>query len=370
MGDFRSTVSPEDRALDLVMRIDPGFVNHRLAAAILGTKGMEIVDYNTERLPADLPPPLRQVRIDNLIADILLKSCEVTGVPTLRAALSEPRGGIVVIAATEELGPCPDIFEAERGRNQIKLEGFDGIDAVLEYSVANVWSDTSKFELNKGCTRAFVGTLEWSDERSVIVRPAVMGPPWVDTQTPDPDMRWPWYSYDYFEHFIEDIDEFSAVRDEPTPDSVDELEAISERAFKTCLGEILGDNVVADWGGEQADHYSAHVRVAGKRHTAAFLLKGPARFQPMTLNSLGKNNDQICRLTQTPASLLVVQHCHDIAPAVRQTLRAFAVQPGAPRRYMLIDGRDSLRLLRAYGKVQHALELSEQERQLRGGGRG
>jgi len=29
--------------------------------------------------------------------------------------------------------------------------------------------------------------------------------------------------------------------------------------------------------------------------TAAFLLKGPARFVPMGLNHLGKNNDQIVR---------------------------------------------------------------------------
>jgi len=29
--------------------------------------------------------------------------------------------------------------------------------------------------------------------------------------------------------------------------------------------------------------------------TAAFLLKGPARFAPMGLNHLGKNNDQIVR---------------------------------------------------------------------------
>jgi hypothetical protein len=75
----------------------------------------------------------------------------------------------------------------------------------------------------------------------------------------------------------------------------------------------------------------------------------------MSLNHLGKNNDQIYRLSQEPANVLFVQHCHDILPAVRATLRAFAVQPGKPRRYCLIDGRDSLRLLRAYGMLDKAL---------------
>lgn len=79
----------------------------------------------------------------------------------------------------------------------------------------------------------------------------------------------------------------------------------------------------------------------------------------MTLNSLGKNNDQIVRLASSPAEVLVVQHCHDITPPVRDTLRAFAVQPSRPRRYCLMDGRDSLRLLKAYDKLERALELSE-----------
>jgi hypothetical protein len=81
----------------------------------------------------------------------------------------------------------------------------------------------------------------------------------------------------------------------------------------------------------------------------------------MGLNNLGKNNDQIVRLASEPADVLIVQHCHDILPAVRQTLRAFAVQPGRPRRYCLIDGRDSLRLLMGYGLYEKAVKLSLKE---------
>ena len=82
----------------------------------------------------------------------------------------------------------------------------------------------------------------------------------------------------------------------------------------------------------------------------------------MSLNHLGKNNDQIVRLAHEPADVLFVQHCHDILPSVRETLRAFAVQPNRPRRYCLIDGRDSLRLLNAYGLFERAVELSSRTR--------
>jgi hypothetical protein len=137
------------------------------------------------------------------------------------------------------------------------------------------------------------------------------------------------------------------------------MRVVSEAALKACLAEILGDAAAKDWGGESSDYYSAHIRLSGRRLTSAFLLKGPARFEPMNLKHLGKNNDQIVRLSDEPADVLFVQHCHDILPAVRKTLRAFAVQPFLPRRYCLIDGRDSLKLLRAYGLYDKAVALSK-----------
>ncbi len=59
----------------------------------------------------------------------------------------------------------------------------------------------------------------------------------------------------------------------------------------------------------------------------------------------------------------MVQHCHEIGTDVRATLRAFANALGpVRRRYCLIDGSDSLRLLTAYGKLEEALELSAKKR--------
>jgi hypothetical protein len=85
--------------------------------------------------------------------------------------------------------------------------------------------------------------------------------------------------------------------------------------------------------------------------TAAFLLKGPANFREMTPDLLGKRADQIFRLSQSPAKLLIVQHCHQIGEAVRSTLRAFAVTPHNPRRYCLINGKETFSILKAYNKI-------------------
>jgi len=69
----------------------------------------------------------------------------------------------------------------------------------------------------------------------------------------------------------------------------------------------------------------------------------------MTIASLGKNGDQIDRLAQTAADLMVVQHCHTITAPVVNMLKAYASNFRDPKRYMLIDGLDTIRILRRFG---------------------
>ena len=90
--------------------------------------------------------------------------------------------------------------------------------------------------------------------------------------------------------------------------------------------------------------------IDGQRISTAFLLKGPAKFHPMTPADLEKNGDQIGRLFDEPADLLVLQHCHEVKTAVRKQMRAYAQRMNQPRQFCIIDGYDTLRILQAYRK--------------------
>ena len=122
------------------------------------------------------------------------------------------------------------------------------------------------------------------------------------------------------------------------------------------------DTAPVDWGGEGSDYFASHLTVNNRRYTAAFLLKGPAKFRPMTTAHLGKNQDQLLRLTAEEADIFVVQHCHEVTPPVRKLLRALTSQAGYSRRYCVIDGRDSLRLLQAFSWYDRALAMSNSGR--------
>lgn len=353
---FRENSTTALRTAPLIHRIDPGFVNHRKIETLIKPEGMKFVDEAIARLPA-MPDWERSVRIGHIYTEAMQKYCKALGVESLEAVLINGRGRM--FCSTESLAPCKDIYEKERVVSRCIPKGKYDLTVELEYSTHHVKADTLKSRLRKGGVFCIIADVRGVLDDRLLCEPYIIGQPWVVEEGAQDKQDAVWFSFQLYENFIEDIDEFSEVRDEADPPSPEPMSAIKESAFKQCLAEILGDAVQSDWGGETSDYYSAHIHLAGRRTTAAFLLKGPAKYSPMQITHLGKNGDQIYRLSKEPAELLIVQHCHDILPAVRETLRVFAVQPSKAKRYCLIDGRDSLRLLRAYGLYDKALALSK-----------
>ena len=154
---------------------------------------------------------------------------------------------------------------------------------------------------------------------------------------------------------IEDVDQFKDIDFNWTPQKreFDQLRRVPEKVVKELLCQLLGEMTVPkDWGGEECDIFSNNLSIAGNRNSAAFLLKGPAKFKEMTLADCGKNGDQIYRLFSTPAEIYVIQHCHKIGPAVRKTVEnATLAKFSTTCRYLFIDGYDTARILHAHGRL-------------------
>jgi hypothetical protein len=224
----------------------------------------------------------------------------------------------------------------------------------LEFHTKHFVADTGILEQSRRSRVAIIAGVQRLDNNEIISRPLIMGAPSYDhpaNKSPDVDLMW--YGWDWYEIFPEDIQEFAEMKNVPsdTADWLAIMPTISEESLKKHFCDLLGDVPKKDWGGELDDHFAASLYVGQQRTTAAFLLKGPTHFREMTPEILGKRADQIYRLASTPAQVLVVQHSHQIGEAVRATLRAFSVTPHNPRRYCLIDGKDTFRILKAYGKV-------------------
>ena len=155
----------------------------------------------------------------------------------------------------------------------------------------------------------------------------------------------------HMEVHVSRIDVFKAIdySRSPTKRELARLEHIAETDIKTAFAAIIGEAFIPkDWGGETSDLTTSHLAVDGKRLVAAFAFKGPAKFHPMTVADLGKNGDQIYRLFSEPADIVLLQHCHAITQPVRAHMRAFATSTHRPRPFCLIDGADTVRILKAH----------------------
>ena len=341
------------RREDYYQHIDMGFLNRRLCLSSLPPAARA---HFAERSQTGTDH-FTVLNNDHLLVTILLDVCDVLHVPTLFEALArgKPRQ---LFRSTERLAPCPDIYTAPRVSHGVVLDIDFGKPVVIAYHTTHLVSETGKMTLSEGADGGFVesivGMLHDFGDRFEI-EPLVIGAPSLDHPRNEGDSTLAFMGLDYGEILPEDIDQFAKMRDVVVASASEwmaVMEKLPEAKVKAAFAHLLAEPTKKDWGGEANDHFSSNVTLDGRRKTAAFLLKGPAAdFREMTLEMCGKRADQIYRLTSSGADISVVQHAHLIGEAVRATLRALTVFPGRPRKYCLIDGQATYRILKAYQLV-------------------
>src|SRR5207244_1360205 len=150
---------------------------------------------------------------------------------------------------------------------------------------------------------------------------------------------------------VDDIESCAAVKQHPTA-TRQGLSDLREARVKRFLQKVIGEtHDFQDWGGEKNDLYNTKLRLRGKRHAAAFALKGKGTKGPLTPKKMGKNGDQLGRLFTSEAQVFFVVYHSKIDEAVAQQMYAHAVTralAGVRVYYCLVDGDDLARLVAAY----------------------
>lgn len=220
----------------------------------------------------------------------------------------------------------------------------------LHFSKSGLVTDTA-FEAMSGTKHLFVlASIQDVKGNLIDGAPYVVGNP---VRKPANGLEMPLHSS--MEVSPDDIDQFSGIdfTRSISKRDLNQLKKVPEKRVKEILCSLLSENdIPKDWGGEDCDIFTSNLRINGRFVTAAFLLKGPAKFHEMTMADCGKNGDQIVRLFNTGADLLVIQHCHNIAPAVRTHVRNAAIaRMSAACRFMFLDGYRTLNIIRQVGDV-------------------
>jgi hypothetical protein len=105
---------------------------------------------------------------------------------------------------------------------------------------------------------------------------------------------------------------------------------------------------------ETDDLFSSRIWIRGKRMAVAFGLKGKGTKGKLTPKKMGKHGDQIQRLFRSPADVFIVQYWNEVDSSIYELMKPLAhyksFAEGRPIYYGVIDGADSQRLIKAYGK--------------------
>ena len=235
-----------------------------------------------------------------------------------------------------------------------KLDGFgEGRTLTVQVHPENYTTRSASVEM-AGKKRLFmVGRLTDCDEKEMRAQAYIIGHLHEEPRPSKPTIDRFNLLPQQMEVFPPTVDNFSKAQDEGMPNAAEfkRLLEIPETDIKNAFAEIIGELFVPkDWGGEMSDLVSTQVRLYGQQVSTAFAFKGPAKGKKMTMADLGKNGDQISRLYSEPTDFVVLQHCHGVTSAVRDHMRAFSTRIWRLRPFCIIDGADTVRILRAYKK--------------------
>ena len=236
-----------------------------------------------------------------------------------------------------------------------KLDGFrDGMTLTVQAHPDNYTSSSAAGEMS-GKKRLFlVGRLTECETNELRAQAYIVGHIHEERRQAVPNIDRFDLLGSNMEAFPMMIDNFEKTAEEgtPTKKELERLLTIPESDIKAAFADIIGEVFVPkDWGGEQSDLVSTHARLRGESVVTAFAFKGPAKPKKLTVADLGKNGDQISRLFSEPCDFVILQHCHMVTSAVRDHMRAFATRIGRLRPFCIIDGADTVRIFRAYGKL-------------------
>lgn len=335
--------------------LDPWFLHERLALSLLPQHEAIVL---THRIPGPEHPFAQVMRVElferALAAYLAQNHVASVAVEHLQGRLRQGqlvwleqdiafKGVFVALEVVERGGHGRASFSTGLATNRkVRVSG--------TYNVARLTCSTAAGELS-GIKQQFVlGYVQSITAEEIELRPIVIARRWL-RPTPeiyrdpvDPAHVWP-----------STVDQFAGVdfRRRLTKADLNVLKEISETVVKSSFADIFGEpDVPKDWGGEQCDLWTSRLSVEGQPLRAAFVFKGPAKFEPMTIATLGKNGDQIDRLAQMAVDLMVVQHCHSITAPVVNMLKNYASNPQNPRRYMTLDGYNTVRVLRHFRKIE------------------
>lgn len=240
---IREELTPEQRSMDLDLVFDPIFVNLRKTQTVLGDTFIDLVNMLASDISPQIPEWMRTTQMHHIYSKVALDICNKAGVKTLSEVIASGKiNPGMIICSTEKLIGTEEVYE----KNQVLIECIPSmlINYIVEIglSTSYITCDTGRLELSQESEIGIIGQVEKSETDYIYIRPLIMGAPTLQVKSNNkPSFAYKWFGYDYFENFVEDIDEFNKASEIPMDVDWSVMNDIPEVAVKSCFCNLLGD---------------------------------------------------------------------------------------------------------------------------------
>ena len=343
-------LEPAARNLDPYLHIDPCYLNVATTTKLLGYYFKDFYLSHTVKENTEYA----RIFNDHLLVTFAMDACRDREVVALGEALADPTPG-EMFCSTEMLAGTAAVFGDARARNRVMLPYDCGREVFVEFDPHHFLSEVERAEHAGPIRMSVMCHVDIVKPDLVSATALVMGTPtFTHFRNEGATLDLADHAADWFETWPEDIDELAACGRIARPADEDwqaALAPLSGDDICRMLADIMGGTRLQAEADTETLMFAAGATRGGEQEPCAVIVvadAGAGVLEPATLRT---RPDAMAALSRTPAELWIVQHCHAIGPAVREMVRAFAVRPHAPRRYCLIDGADTYRILKAYGKL-------------------
>ena len=335
--------------LDGSLKLDPWFIHQELLLQLLPAEVSEDLVQRLSVAEGSFAHQMRYHQLGQAAATYL----STTNVPSLE--LERLRGTLVagqlvwVEQAIAFRGLSAALQDVRRGGTgnasfSAKLRASDEESRITgTFNVKRLTSESAQDQLS-GTKRQFIlGYVQEVVREEVSLRPIIIATRWLRVSGAVP------LGADNLRVWPQDIDEFAGIDFQKGVRKGDlaALRTLPEGLLERAFAEVLAEPTDSD--PERFGLRTYLATISGEPVTAAVSFSRSDASQPMAVRDLGSNGEQVDLLAQTAADLLVVQHSHTIPARVLNMLKVCASNPQSSRRYMLIDGYDTLRILHHFG---------------------
>ena len=343
-------LDPESRNSSPYLHIEPSYLNIAKCLRIFGSVFKEFYMARTVKEQTELA----QIFNNHLLVTYVMDAFRDRKISSLGEVLLNPNAtdlffSIETLKGSKNLNPDNQRI----ARNILNSPWAEKRRIYIQYETYNFLSSFEREQFSKTQNLAIACQIDVIKNHYIIAAPLFMGTLTFDHfRNQEESLTFSKFAPLWFETLPFDLLGFQVGANVLVPEAETIKAAMVQEGTKKVYYKMLSlltKKEVSKWNFIWPDIALVEAKLLGKSLKAAILNVNLDAKKTLTLSALNHADNALIRLSQTGADLLIIQHSGPIDVKIYKILKTIATPPHNPRRFCLVDGSFSWKILRGAG---------------------